>query len=81
MCDNLNVHLLVTTGGTGFSERDITPEVTRKIIEKEAAQLSMAMSLASFQKTKFAALSRAVCGIRKKTLIVNLPGYTFFYLI
>lgn len=74
MVDKLSVQLLLTTGGTGFSERDITPEVTRKLIEKEAPQLTLAMSLKSFEKTKFAALSRAVCGIRHKTLIVNFPG-------
>lgn len=74
MTDQLNIQLVLTTGGTGFSERDVTPEVTRKIIHKEAPQLTLAMSLVSFQKTKFAALSRAVCGIRNKSLIVNLPG-------
>lgn len=74
MVDKLGVQLLLTTGGTGFSERDVTPEVTRKLIEKEAPQLTLAMSLKSFEKTKFAALSRAVCGIRHKTLIVNFPG-------
>lgn len=74
MVDKLGVQLVLTTGGTGFAERDVTPEVTRKIIHKEAPQLALAMSLVSFQKTKFAALSRAVCGIRNKTLIVNLPG-------
>lgn len=74
MSDELNVQLILTTGGTGFSPRDITPEVTRKIIQREAPQLSLAMSLESFKKTKFAALSRAVCGIRNQTLIVNLPG-------
>lgn len=74
MSDELTVHCILTTGGTGFSQRDVTPEATKKVIEKEAPQLTLAMSLTSFQKTKFAALSRAVCGIRKKTLIVNLPG-------
>lgn len=74
MSDNLKVHLILTTGGTGFAVRDITPEVTRKVIEREAPQLSLAMALESFKKTKFAALSRAVCGIRQNTLIVNMPG-------
>lgn len=74
MSDDVKVHLILTTGGTGFAQRDITPEVTRKVIEREAPQLSLAMSLESFKKTKFAALSRAVCGIRKTTLIVNMPG-------
>lgn len=74
MTDKLSVHLILTTGGTGFSPRDVTPEATRKVIDKEAPQMSLAMSLVSFQKTKFAALSRAVCGIRNKTLICNMPG-------
>lgn len=73
-CDNLNLNLIFTTGGTGFSQRDVTPEATRRIIQREAPQLSLAMSLVSFQKTKFAALSRAVCGIRNASLIINLPG-------
>lgn len=74
MSDHLSVHLILTTGGTGFSPRDVTPEATRKVIHREAPQMSLAMSLVSFQKTKFAALSRAVCGIRNKTLICNMPG-------
>lgn len=74
MSDDVKAHLILTTGGTGFAPRDITPEVTRKVIDREAPQLSLAMSLESFKKTKFAALSRAVCGIRKTTLIINMPG-------
>lgn len=73
-CDVLKMNLIFTTGGTGFSRRDVTPEATRRIIQREAPQLSLAMSLASFQKTKFAALSRAVCGIRDSSLVINLPG-------
>ncbi|XP_031635110.1 molybdenum cofactor synthesis protein cinnamon [Contarinia nasturtii] len=74
MADQLSLQLILTTGGTGFSPRDVTPEATRNVIQKEANQLSLAMSLCSFQKTQFAALSRAVCGIRNKTLICNMPG-------
>lgn len=66
--------MIFTTGGTGFSQRDVTPEATRRVIQREASQLSLAMSLVSFQKTKFAALSRAVCGIRNASLIINMPG-------
>ncbi len=72
--DSMNLNCVITTGGTGFASRDVTPEATKSVIEKEAMQLSLAMSLESFKKTPFAALSRAVCGIRKNTLIVNLPG-------
>lgn len=74
LSDDVKAHLILTTGGTGFAVRDITPEVTRRVIEREAPQLSLAMALESFKKTKFAALSRAVCGIRQNTLIVNMPG-------
>lgn len=74
MVDRQSIHLILTTGGTGFSPRDVTPEATRKVIYKEATQLTMAMALTSFQKTKFAALSRAVSGIRNCTLICNMPG-------
>ena len=74
MCDNLNVNLLLTTGGTGFSKRDITPEATKDIIEREAPGICEAIRMYSMQITKRAMLSRAVSGIRKDTLIVNLPG-------
>lgn len=74
LADVVKAHLILTTGGTGFAQRDITPEATRAVIEREAPQLSLAMSLASFKSTNYAALSRAVCGIRQNTLIVNMPG-------
>lgn len=69
-----NVNLIVTTGGTGFAARDVTPEATRAVIEKEAPGLAEAMRFESRTKTPTASLSRAVCGIRGKCLIVNLPG-------
>lgn len=72
--DNLNVDLLLTTGGTGFSERDVTPEATRRAVEKLAPGISEAIRNYSLQITPRAMLSRAVSGIRNKTLIVNLPG-------
>jgi len=66
--------LVLTTGGTGFSPRDWTPEATRSVIEREAPGLAEAMRRAGAEKTPTAILSRAVAGLRKMTLIVNLPG-------
>lgn len=74
MCDNLEVNLLLTTGGTGFSKRDITPEATKSVIEREALGIVEAIRFYSLQITKRAMLSRATSGIRKNTLIINLPG-------
>lgn len=73
-CDDLDLGLILTTGGTGFAPRDVTPEATRDVIEREAPGLAEAMRADSLQKTPHAMLSRAVCGIRSRTLIVNLPG-------
>lgn len=72
--DDLGLALIVTTGGTGFAPRDVTPEATRAVIDREAPGLAEAMRAASLQVTPHAMLSRAVCGIRGQTLIVNLPG-------
>lgn len=68
------VALIVTTGGTGFSPRDVTPEATRRVIEREAPGLAEAMRASSWTLTPHAILSRAVTGIAEATLIVNLPG-------
>jgi len=68
------VDLILTTGGTGLAPRDVTPEATRAVIERETPGLAEAMRLASLQITPYAMLSRAVAGIRGRTLIVNLPG-------
>ena len=73
-CDELAVNLVLTSGGTGLSPRDVTPEATRQVIEREAPGFSEAMRAASLNKTPHAMLSRAVSGIRSSTLIVNLPG-------
>jgi len=72
--DELGLDLLLTTGGTGFAPRDVTPEATRDVIEREAPGLAEAMRAASLRITPHAMLSRAVAGIRGGTLIVNLPG-------
>ncbi|XP_063994019.1 gephyrin [Diachasmimorpha longicaudata] len=72
--DNENLNVILTTGGTGFSPRDVTPEATRKIIHKEAPGLALVMLMTSLKITPMAALSRLICGIRNKTLIINLPG-------
>ena len=72
--DDARLDLILTTGGTGFSPRDVTPEATRAAIERDAPGMAEAMRAASLLKTPHAMLSRAVCGIRGRTLIVNLPG-------
>lgn len=68
------VNLLLTTGGTGFAPRDVTPEATRRVIERETPGIAEAMRAESLKITQHAMLSRAVAGIRGETLIVNLPG-------
>jgi len=73
-CDLEELHLVLTTGGTGFSPRDITPEVTLEVIEKTAPGLSLGMLSESLKVTPMAMLSRATCGIRNRTIIINLPG-------
>ena len=72
--DSAELDVILTTGGTGFSPRDVTPEATRAIIEREAPGLSEAMRAASLKITPYAMLSRIITGVRKKTLIINLPG-------
>ncbi|MCI6693560.1 MAG: MogA/MoaB family molybdenum cofactor biosynthesis protein [Clostridium sp.] len=74
MSDELNLNLVLSTGGTGFSKRDITPEATKEVIERETPGISEAIRMLSLEITKRAMLSRAVSGIRGNTLIVNLPG-------
>jgi len=72
--DSGKIDVILTTGGTGFSPRDVTPEATQAVIERPAPGLGEAMRAASLQVTPHAMLSRAVAGIRKQTLIINLPG-------
>jgi molybdenum cofactor synthesis domain-containing protein len=70
------VDLVVTTGGTGLGPRDVTPEATRAVVDREAPGLAELMRHAGLQKTPMAALSRGIVGARGRTLIVNLPGST-----
>jgi molybdenum cofactor synthesis domain-containing protein len=72
--DRGDIDLILTTGGTGFSPRDITPEATRGVIDRPAPGLAEAMRSSSLQQTPHAMLSRAEAGIRGQALIVNLPG-------
>ncbi|MGE5630050.1 MAG: MogA/MoaB family molybdenum cofactor biosynthesis protein [Caulobacteraceae bacterium] len=74
MCDSLQLNLILTTGGTGFSPRDVTPEATLEVIEKHVPGIPEAMRARSLLVTPKAMLSRAQAGIRKKSLIINLPG-------
>jgi len=72
--DDIALDVIVTTGGTGFTAKDVTPEATKAVIERSADGLTIALISESLKSTKMAMLSRLVCGIRKSTLIINLPG-------
>ncbi|GAA4828516.1 MogA/MoaB family molybdenum cofactor biosynthesis protein [Paenibacillus vulneris] len=74
MTDYFKVDLILTTGGTGLAPRDVTPEATLEVIDRQAPGFAEAMRMISMQKTPRAMLSRAVSGIRGRTLIINLPG-------
>lgn len=74
ICDNNHADLILTTGGTGFSKRDVTPEATEEIIEKRVPGIPEVIRAYSLTITKRAMLSRATAGIRKDTLIINMPG-------
>jgi molybdopterin adenylyltransferase len=67
-------HVVLTTGGTGFAPRDVTPEATRKVIEKEAPGLAELMRLKSLDASPYSMLSRGIAGINNRTIIINLPG-------
>lgn len=74
LADEAAVQVIFTTGGTGFSERDITPETTEEVCDRMAPGIAAAMLMRSLEITPRAMLSRQTAGIRKKTLIINLPG-------
>jgi len=74
MADRLKLPLVITTGGTGFGPRDVTPEATRMVIERETPGLPEAMRAVTAKQNPLAWLSRATAGLRGRTLIVNLPG-------
>jgi molybdopterin adenylyltransferase len=68
------VDLILTTGGTGLSPRDVTPDATREVIEREIPGIAETMRSEGLKKTRYSMLSRAVAGVRDQTLIINLPG-------
>ncbi|QTL98895.1 molybdenum cofactor biosynthesis protein [Iocasia frigidifontis] len=74
MTDDLGLNLILTTGGTGLAPRDVTPEATREVIDREVPGIAETIRLESLKKTPKAMLSRGVSGVRKETLIINLPG-------
>ena len=74
MTDYFQADLVITTGGTGLAPRDVTPEATIKIIDRIVPGLAEAMRIGAIQRTRSAMLSRGVCGIRGRSLIINLPG-------
>ncbi|REE68722.1 molybdenum cofactor synthesis domain-containing protein [Paenibacillus taihuensis] len=74
MTDYFQADLVITTGGTGLAPRDLTPEATLKVIDREVPGLAEAMRIGAMQRTRRAMLSRGVCGIRGRSLIINLPG-------
>ncbi|PLX99045.1 MAG: molybdenum cofactor biosynthesis protein, partial [Desulfuromonas sp.] len=73
-CDREQLDLILTTGGTGLSPRDRTPEATRAVIEREVPGIAEAMRMQNLARTPHAMLSRGIAGLRGKTLIINLPG-------
>lgn len=74
LTDNERIDLIVTTGGTGVSPTDVTPEAMKEILDMEIPGMAEAMRTASFAKTPYAVISRAMAGVRRECLIINLPG-------
>ncbi len=73
-CDDKHLNLILTTGGTGLAPRDVTPEATKMVIERDAPGIAEALRAISLQYTRTAMLSRGVAGVCGRTLIINLPG-------
>ena len=73
-CDAGNLEVIITTGGTGLTARDVTPEATREVAERDVPGIPLALGIAGLQKTPYAALTRGIAVVRGATLIVNLPG-------
>ena len=74
LTENKNIDLIITTGGTGLGPRDVTPDAVQPLLEIQVPGLSELMRLRGLEQTEFAALSRSVAGVRKRTLILTLPG-------
>lgn len=74
LCDRPDLHLVLTTGGTGLAPRDVTPDATRAVVEYEVPGIAEAMRQEGLRHTPTAMLSRAVAGVRSRTLVINLPG-------
>jgi len=74
LADKKKVNFIITSGGTGVTKRDVTPEATKEVIEKEVVGISEMLRIESYKRNKNAVLSRGICGTRKKSFILNLPG-------
>jgi len=72
--DEFKIDLIITTGGTGLAKRDVTPEATRTVIKKELPGFAEAMRMQSYKITPHGIISRGICGIRRESIIINLPG-------
>ena len=78
--DEFKIDLIITTGGTGLGKRDVTPEATRTVIEKELPGFAEAMRMQSYKITPHGIISRGICGIRRESIIINLPGLSLIHI-